>query len=108
VVMSERLEKRPGATPTSFLPPTFAATTSISAFRVSTPPPQGNASGGLYIVIFRSGRAVWDEDGQHQRSEAQKSLGGATCLGARATSALLGLVPTRLLLVLQKVLMIKY
>jgi hypothetical protein len=54
LVMSERLEKRPGATPVAFPPPIFAGTTFVSWFHVSPPHPQGNASGDLYIGIFRS------------------------------------------------------
>jgi hypothetical protein len=46
VVMSDRLKKRPGATPAVF-PPPIAGTASVSP-----PPPQGNASGGLYIVVL--------------------------------------------------------
>jgi hypothetical protein len=52
VVMSERMEKRPGATPAVFPPTIFVGSTSISMFHVSPPPPRGNTSGGLYIVIL--------------------------------------------------------
>jgi hypothetical protein len=53
VVMSERLEKRPGATSMAFLPPIFAGTASVSMFRVFPPPPLGNAEeGGLYICVL--------------------------------------------------------
>jgi hypothetical protein len=45
VVMSERFEKRPGATPAAFPPPIFAGTTSISTFLVSPPPHHGNTEG---------------------------------------------------------------
>jgi hypothetical protein len=62
-VMSERLEKRPRATPAVFPPPIFARTTSISWFRVSPPPPRGNASGGLYIGVFRSDQYEMKMDG---------------------------------------------
>jgi hypothetical protein len=54
VVMLERLEKRPGMTPAAFSPPIFPGTPFVSVFHVSTLPPQGNASEGLYIVVFRS------------------------------------------------------
>jgi hypothetical protein len=54
LVMSERLEKRPGVTLAAFPPPIFARTASILWFRVSLPPPRGNALGDLYKGIFRS------------------------------------------------------
>jgi hypothetical protein len=54
VVMSERLEKHLGATPAAFPPPIFDGTASVFMFRVYPLPPQGNASVGLYIVVFRS------------------------------------------------------
>jgi hypothetical protein len=38
VLTSERVEKRPGVTPTVFPPPIFAGTTSVSMFHVSPPP----------------------------------------------------------------------
>jgi hypothetical protein len=43
-----------GATPAAFPPPIFAGTSSVFVFRVSLPPPLGNAKGGLFIVVFRS------------------------------------------------------
>jgi hypothetical protein len=46
LVMLERLEKRPGMTPESFLPPIFAGTAFVSWFYVPPPPPQRNTSGG--------------------------------------------------------------
>jgi hypothetical protein len=49
LVMLERLEKRPGATPIAF-PLLFAGTTSISWFRVSSTPPRENASGGGVFI----------------------------------------------------------
>jgi hypothetical protein len=51
VLMSERLEKRQGATLAAFPPPMFAGT---AVFHVYLPPPRGNAAGGLYIVVSRS------------------------------------------------------
>jgi hypothetical protein len=54
VLMSERVEKRPGATPVVFPPPIFVGTASISVFLVSPPPYLGNIEGGLYIGVFRS------------------------------------------------------
>jgi hypothetical protein len=45
LVMLERLEKLPGATPVAFPPPNFTGTTSVSLFHVSPPPPRENASG---------------------------------------------------------------
>jgi hypothetical protein len=38
VLMSKRVEKHPGATPATFLPPIFVGTASISVFHVSLPP----------------------------------------------------------------------
>jgi hypothetical protein len=55
VLTSERVEKRPGATPTAFPPPIFAGTASLSVFRVSPLPPDRDRRGGLYIGVFRSG-----------------------------------------------------
>jgi hypothetical protein len=54
VLMSERVEKRPGVTSTMFPPPIFAGTASVSVFHISPPPRIVNADGGLYICIFRS------------------------------------------------------
>jgi hypothetical protein len=54
VLMSERLEKRPRATPAAFPPPIFTVIASVFVFHVSPPPPLGNAEGGLYIGGFRS------------------------------------------------------
>jgi membrane protein CcdC involved in cytochrome C biogenesis len=54
VLMSERVEKRPGATPAVFPPPIFVGTTSVSMFYVFPPPRIAIAEGGLYIGIFRS------------------------------------------------------
>jgi hypothetical protein len=106
VVMSESLEKRPGATPAAFPLPSFAGTASVSVFRVSPPPPRGNALGVLYIVIFRSNWAVWDEDGWHRRFEAQTSKDGAAWLGAAPPVLFCASWTPCWLLVLQKVLMI--
>jgi hypothetical protein len=53
-VMLERLEKGPGTAPIAFDPPIFAGLASVSWFRISPPPPRGNASGGLYIGLFWS------------------------------------------------------
>jgi hypothetical protein len=55
VLMSERVEKRPGATLAVFSPPIFTETASISVFHVSPPPPNHDHRGGLYIGVFRSG-----------------------------------------------------
>jgi hypothetical protein len=38
VLTSERVEKRPGATPAVFPPPIFAGTTFVSVFHISPPP----------------------------------------------------------------------
>jgi hypothetical protein len=45
LVMLERLDKRPGATPAELPPPIFAGTASISWFHISTQPLCENASG---------------------------------------------------------------
>jgi hypothetical protein len=48
LVMLERLEKWPGATPAAFPPSIFAGTASVSWFHVSMLPLHKNASGFLY------------------------------------------------------------
>jgi hypothetical protein len=85
VLTSERVGKRPGATPTAFPPLIFTGIASISVFRVSPPPVDCDHRGGLYIGIFRSGWASGHKDGWHRRSQAQTSLGGAARPGSRAT-----------------------
>jgi hypothetical protein len=55
VLTSDRVEKRPGATPEAFPPPIFAETASVSMFRVSPPPLDCDCRGGLYIGVLRSG-----------------------------------------------------
>jgi hypothetical protein len=55
VLMSERVEKRPGATPAAFPPPIFAEIASVSVFSVSPLPPDHDHRGGLYMGVFRSG-----------------------------------------------------
>jgi hypothetical protein len=55
VLTSERVEKRPRATPAMFPPPIFAGIAYVSMFRVSLPPPDHDHRGGLYIGIFRLG-----------------------------------------------------
>jgi hypothetical protein len=52
VVMSGRLEKRPGATPTMFTPSIFAGTTYVYVFRVSPLPPLENIEGVLIWVFL--------------------------------------------------------
>jgi hypothetical protein len=54
VVMSERLEKRPGATLATFTPSIFAGTTYVYVFHVSPPPPLENTEGALIWIFFRS------------------------------------------------------
>jgi hypothetical protein len=54
VLMLERLEKRPEATPAAFSPPTIVGTASVSVFHVSPPPHLGNTKEGLHIDVFRS------------------------------------------------------
>jgi hypothetical protein len=54
VLMSERVEKRLGATPATFPPPIFAGTAFVSVFHVPPPPPLGKTEGGLYIGVLRS------------------------------------------------------
>jgi hypothetical protein len=46
VLMSERVEKRLGATLAAFPYPIFTGTASIFVFRVHPPPPLENAEGG--------------------------------------------------------------
>jgi hypothetical protein len=50
VVMSERVEKGPRATPTVFPLPIFDGIASIYVFHVSLPPPLGNAEGGGVFI----------------------------------------------------------
>jgi hypothetical protein len=79
--MSRRLEKRPGVTPAAFSPPIFAGTASVSLFRVSLPPPRGNAS-GVFIYAFL---------GQAEQSEMKTyNIGGSRA--KRAWVARSGLV----------------
>jgi hypothetical protein len=52
LVMLERLEKLPGATPIMFPPLIFAEIASISLFCVSLPPPREISSWELYIGIL--------------------------------------------------------
>jgi hypothetical protein len=52
VLISERLEKRSGATPTVFPPLIFTGIASLSVFSISPPPSLGNVGGGLYIGIL--------------------------------------------------------
>jgi hypothetical protein len=55
VLMSERVEKRPRATPAAFPPPIFAGTASVSVFRISPLPHFVIVEGGgLYIGVSRS------------------------------------------------------
>jgi hypothetical protein len=55
-LMSERVEKRPGANPAAFPPPIFAGSTLVSMFHVSPLPHFAiiEGGGGRYIGIFRS------------------------------------------------------
>jgi hypothetical protein len=68
-VMSERLEKRP--TSEAFPPPIIIGTAFVSWFHVSMPLPRGNASGSIYIGLFRSRQLIWSEDGRQQSFEGQ-------------------------------------
>jgi hypothetical protein len=58
LVMLERLEKRPGMAPAAFPSPIFTGSAFISWFHVSMPPPHENASGSLYIGVFRSRQSI--------------------------------------------------
>jgi hypothetical protein len=49
VLTSERVEKRPRATPAAFPPPIFAGTASVSVFHVSPPPHFAIVEGGVFI-----------------------------------------------------------
>jgi hypothetical protein len=51
VLMSNRVEKRPGVTPTAFPAPIFAGTTSVSMFHVSPLPRIANTE-GVFILVF--------------------------------------------------------
>jgi hypothetical protein len=48
VLTPERVEKRPGATPATFLPPIFAGTTSVYVLHIS-PPPHFTIVEGVFI-----------------------------------------------------------
>jgi hypothetical protein len=52
VLMSERVEKRPGETPAAFPPLVFTGIASVSVFCVSPPPPFTIVDRGLYIGVF--------------------------------------------------------
>jgi hypothetical protein len=54
VLISERVEKCPGATPAAFPPPIFAGTASVFEFHVSPSPPLGIFKGGSFYKLFRS------------------------------------------------------
>jgi hypothetical protein len=54
VLMLERLEKRPEATPVEFSPPIFVGIASVSVFHVSLLPHLGTPRGALHIGVFRS------------------------------------------------------
>jgi hypothetical protein len=52
VLTSERVEKHPGVTHTTFPPPIFIETASVSVFCVSPPPPITNDQGGYIYKCF--------------------------------------------------------
>jgi hypothetical protein len=52
VLMSERVEKRLGAILTTFPPPIFVRTTSVSVFHVFLPPSIAIVQVGLYIGVL--------------------------------------------------------
>jgi hypothetical protein len=53
VLMSERVEKRPGATPIAFPLPIFTRIASVSVFHVSSLPRIAIAEGGdVYALLF--------------------------------------------------------
>jgi hypothetical protein len=54
LVMSERLEKLPGATPAVFPPPNFARIASVSFVLCFSAASSRERLGGLYIGVFRS------------------------------------------------------
>jgi hypothetical protein len=68
VLTSERVEKRPGATPAAFPPPIFAEMTSISVFRVSPPP---------HFVIVQGGSL-------YRRFKVKLSISRQRCTAAEA------------------------
>jgi hypothetical protein len=76
ILMLERVEKHPGATPAAFPPPIFTRIAFVSMFHVSLPPLIRIIEGGLYIGIFRSSCASGDEDGRNRRLKAQTGMGG--------------------------------
>ena len=89
----ERVEIPPAAAPAEVPPPIFAGSDSISVFLCYAPPPFRDASGDLYIGVFRSrpsGRAL---DGRLRTLEEGKKGGGAARGGAHATCPLSGFRP---------------
>jgi hypothetical protein len=54
LLMLEKLEKRPGTALAAFPLLIFIGSASVSWFRVSPPPTRENASGSLFIGVFRS------------------------------------------------------
>jgi hypothetical protein len=89
----ERVEIPLAAAPVEVPPPIFAGSDSISVFLCYAPPPFRDASGDLYIGVFRSrpsGRAL---DGQLWTLEEGKRWCGAAKGGGHATQALLAFGP---------------
>ena len=67
MMMLEKEEMQPGAAPAAFPSPIFVGSDSVSwflCFSASSSPPLEIASGGLYIVSFRSRRTSGDQDGR--------------------------------------------
>ena len=89
----ERVEIPPAAAPAEVPPPIFVSFDSILVFPCYAPSPFGDASGDLYIGIFRSrpsGRAL---DGRLWVLDEGKRWCGMARGGGRATQALLAFGP---------------
>jgi hypothetical protein len=58
LVILKRLEKRQEMAPTTFPPPIFAGSGSVSWIHVSPPPSYENTLRSLYIGVFRSSPSI--------------------------------------------------
>jgi len=80
MMMLEKEEMQPGAAPVAFPSPIFVGSDSVSwflCFSASSSPPLEIASGGLYIVSFRSRRTSGDQDGRLATLDEGTDIGGA-------------------------------
>jgi hypothetical protein len=85
VLMSERVEKRLRATLAAFPPSNLCWNNLYFCFLCFSTTPYQEHRGSLYIGVFRSSSVLGEEDGWHQSSRAQTSLGGAVWSWAHTT-----------------------